>query len=110
VPSHHHHHAAVAHKGASADHLAAASEVFRAAGDVGRLRLLDRLAAGRQCVTELAETFALPMPTISQQLRVLLQAGLVVRTRDGKHQYYELADDHIIDLVRVALAHAGETH
>jgi ArsR family transcriptional regulator len=82
--------------------------VFRAAGDVGRLRLLDRLSAGRQCVSELAEAFAAPMPTVSQQLRILLHAGLVARTRDGKHMYYQLTDDHIIDLVRVALAHASE--
>ena len=88
--------------------LAAASIVFRAAGDVGRLRLLDRLAGGRCCVTELATAFGTPLPTVSQQLRVLLHAGLVVRHREGKHVYYQLADDHVLDLVRAALAHATE--
>jgi ArsR family transcriptional regulator len=92
------------------EHLAAAARVFRAAGDLARLRLLERLADGACCVGELAEAFGVPMPTISHQLRVLHDAGLVRRERDGKHVHYSVADQHVADLILNALAHAGEHH
>jgi ArsR family transcriptional regulator len=32
----------------------------------------------------------------------------VKRRREGKHIYYSLADDHVRELIRAALDHAGE--
>jgi len=86
----------------------AAARVFRAAGDPARLKLLEHLADGSCCVGELAEAFDTPMPTISQQLRILHEAGLVTRRREGKHIHYALADDHVAELIENALAHASE--
>ena len=83
-----------------------AARIFRAAGDGPRLRLLQRLAGGELCVTELAEDD--PLSTVSQRLRVLRMERLVKRRRDGKHIYYSLADDHIADLVQSAIEHAAE--
>jgi DNA-binding transcriptional ArsR family regulator len=86
-----------------------AAGFFRAAGDVARLKLLTRLADGREwCVTELAQAAHVALPTISQQLRLLRAEGLVRRRRVAKHVYYALADDHIRDLLRSALDHATE--
>lgn len=89
--------------------FAAAAGVFRAVGEVGRLRLLARLAGGPWCVSELAEALGEELTTVSQRLRVLRTEGLVVRERDGRHIYYSLADDHIAELIRNALDHAAET-
>ena len=83
-----------------------AAALFRAAGDVSRLKILARLAAGEWCVTELAEAADVGMSTVSQQLRLLRSERLVRRHRDGKHMVYRLADGHIRRLVRVALRHA----
>lgn len=85
-----------------------AAGIFRAVGDVERLRLLTRLSAGERCVTELAGAAGAGLSTISQRLRVLRAEGLVARRREGKHVYYSLADAHVAELVRNALAHAGE--
>ena len=60
------------------------------------------------CVTDLAALTGEGMSTISQRLRVLRSAGLVSRRRDHKHVLYSLADDHIAQLIRSALDHAGE--
>jgi ArsR family transcriptional regulator, lead/cadmium/zinc/bismuth-responsive transcriptional repressor len=87
-----------------------AAALFRAAGDVARLRLLDHLSGGEACVSELAATFDTKMSTLSQQLRVLLAERVVARRREGKHIFYRLADDHVRELVRAALDHAGEVH
>ncbi len=81
-----------------------AAALFRAAGDLARLRLLHRLDAGECCVTELAAKLS----TLSQQLRVLHAERIVKRRREGKHIYYSLADDHVRELIRAALDHAGE--
>jgi ArsR family transcriptional regulator len=85
-----------------------AAALFRAAGDASRLRLLHRLAAGEQCVSELAEASDTKLSTLSQQLRVLRNERIVKRRREGKHIYYSLTDNHVRELIQAALDHAGE--
>ncbi|EYF06327.1 ArsR/SmtB family transcription factor [Chondromyces apiculatus] len=85
-----------------------AAALFRALGDVERLKLLESLAQREVCVTELAETSRARMPTVSQRLRVLRAEGLVVQRREGKHIFYALADQHVVELVHNALQHASE--
>ncbi len=82
--------------------------LFRAAGDASRLRLLERLASGEWCVTELAQAAGTGLSTVSQQLRLLRAEHIVTRRRVGKHIYYSLADRHMTDLIRNALEHAAE--
>jgi ArsR family transcriptional regulator len=60
------------------------------------------------CVTELAASEQESLSTISQRLRVLRSENLIVRRRRGKHINYALADQHVMDLVFNALAHATE--
>ncbi|MEM1029773.1 MAG: metalloregulator ArsR/SmtB family transcription factor [Myxococcota bacterium] len=82
---------------------------FRAAGDPARLRLLHHLSVhGPCCVSEVSAFFGEGMSTISQRLKVLRSERLVTRRRDGKHIYYALADDHVEQIVGMALAHAEE--
>jgi DNA-binding transcriptional ArsR family regulator len=88
--------------------LERASRLFRAIGDPSRLRLLSRLAQGEMCVTELATSEQESLSTISQRLRVLRSENIIVRRRRGKHINYALADQHVMELVFNALAHATE--
>ena len=88
--------------------LERASRLFRAIGDPSRLRILSRLAQGEMCVTELAVCEHESLPTISQRLRVLRAENLITRRRRGKHINYALADQHVMDLIFNALAHATE--
>jgi DNA-binding transcriptional ArsR family regulator len=81
--------------------------MFNALGDRGRLRLMELLFDGEHCVSELAQEMDESLSTISQRLKVLHQAGLVAKRRQGRHIYYALADTHIIELLRNAFAHAG---
>jgi ArsR family transcriptional regulator, lead/cadmium/zinc/bismuth-responsive transcriptional repressor len=88
--------------------LETASRLFRAIGDQARLRLLSKLAQGEMCVTEIAASEGESLSTISQRLRVLRSENIIVRRRRGKHINYGLADQHVMDLVVNALAHASE--
>src|SRR5581483_7663334 len=93
---------------ADAKALERASRLFRAIGEPARLRLLSRLAHVEMCVTELAASEQESLSTISQRLRVLRAENIVIRRRRGKHINYVLADQHVMDLVTNALAHATE--
>lgn len=84
------------------------AELFAALGDPPRLRILALLAQGPACVSDLAADEGESMSTISQRLKVLRSVSLVRRRRQGKHVVYSLADQHVVDLVFNALAHASE--
>lgn len=86
------------------------ARIFRAMGDVSRLRLLSRLSHGPACVGELAAAEQESITTISQRLRILRADNIVQRKRNGKHVLYSLADQHMLNLVFNGLAHASEHH
>jgi ArsR family transcriptional regulator, lead/cadmium/zinc/bismuth-responsive transcriptional repressor len=92
----------------SDEQLERAASIFRAAGDVSRLKLLHRLSEGEWCVTELAEAAGVGLSTVSQQLRLLRAERIVSRRRAGKHIFYSLADAHVSDLIHSAIEHAAE--
>jgi DNA-binding transcriptional ArsR family regulator len=73
-------------------HLDAA---FAALADPTRRAILARLASGEATVMELAEPFEMTQPAISQHLKVLEEAGLVVRRVDGTKRPRRLAKEGI---------------
>lgn len=85
-----------------------AVRLFRALGDASRLRTLELLMEREACVSELAKASAEQVSTVSHRLRLLRAEGLVRRRRDGRHIYYSVADEHVMQLVNNALEHADE--
>ena len=65
-------------------------DVFRAVADPTRREMLDRLAVEDLPVTELAESFRMSLPAVSQHLKVLREAGLVKDRREGRQHVYTL--------------------
>ncbi|UCH52997.1 MAG: winged helix-turn-helix transcriptional regulator [Pseudomonadota bacterium] len=63
---------------------AALDLTFAALADRTRRAILARLAHGEASVTELAQPFDMSLPAVSKHLRVLEEAGLLARTRDGR--------------------------
>ena len=59
---------------------------FAALADATRRAILLRLVEGERTVNELAAPFEISLPAISRHLKVLEQASLIVRTRDGQHR------------------------
>ena len=60
------------------------SRTFSALADPTRRAILTRLAHGEATVNELAEPFPISLPAVSRHLKVLEQAGLVVRGREAQ--------------------------
>lgn len=64
---------------------------FAALADPTRRAILARLALGEATVGELTEPFEMTQPAISQHLRVLEEAGLIVQRVDGARRPRRLA-------------------
>ena len=63
------------------------SRTFGALADPTRRRILEHLAQGDRCVTDLARPHRMSLPAVSKHLRVLERAGLIRRQRCGRiHQ------------------------
>ena len=74
---------------AEADQVAAA---FKVLADPARVRLLSLIASRPEtCVCELVDPSGLSQPTVSHHLKVLHDAGLVERRKEGTWVYYRLA-------------------
>lgn len=66
-------------------------QAFAALADPTRRAILARLALGEATVMELAEPFDMTQPAVSQHLKVLEDAGLVVHRVEGSKRPRRLA-------------------
>ena len=71
---------------------ARALSVLRAAGEVTRLRILALLAAGELNVKDLTQILGQSQPRISRHLKLLADAGLIGRFREGSWVFFRLAE------------------
>ena len=76
-----------------------ACATLAALANENRLLLLCQLCSGEKCVGELEAALDLHQPTLSQQLAVLRNEGLVATRRDGQRIYYSIADERVVALI-----------
>lgn len=76
---------------------------FRLLGHPVRLQILDLLRRNPECVCHLEATLNRPQPYISQQLRLLREAGVIADTKDGLNVYYRLVDPTVAALLNSTL-------
>ena len=77
------------------------AELFRALAHPTRLYILEALAREEACVCHLTTLLQQRQANISQHLMVLRAAGLVQDRKDGVLVYYRLADQRVIEAVRL---------
>ncbi len=66
---------------------------LRAAGETTRLRILALCAQGELTVTELTQILGQSQPRVSRHLKLLCDAGLLERLREGTWAFYRLAEE-----------------
>src|SRR5688572_28129504 len=64
---------------------------LRAAGEVTRLRLLALCAERDLSVSDLATAIGQSEPRVSRHLKILSEAGLIARVRQGQWVHYQLS-------------------
>lgn len=67
------------------------SDIFSALGDANRLKIIKLLASDRDlCVSEVASEVGITVAGISQHMKILEKAGLVVPQRKGQKICYRI--------------------
>jgi DNA-binding transcriptional ArsR family regulator len=89
--------------------LPALAEVFGLLADLGRLRILLTLRDGEANVGQLSVRCLLSESATSHALRLLRSHGVVCVRRSGRLAFYSLADQHVRDLLDIAVAHTEHT-
>lgn len=80
---------------------------FALLADQTRVRMLSALAIAPLCVTDLARVLQLNQTTVSHQLRLLRDVGIVERTRFGKILKYKIANPKINEILLVGVEYLG---
>ncbi|HUZ19854.1 MAG TPA: metalloregulator ArsR/SmtB family transcription factor [Acidimicrobiales bacterium] len=90
------------------DRIAGAAALMKALASPLRLAIVVELQAGARCVHELQAALGaagrtVSQPLMSQHLKVLRDAGLVVPTRRAQEMAYALVDGRVTNLVDDAM-------
>jgi DNA-binding transcriptional ArsR family regulator len=81
-------------------HAGEACALLKVLSNTDRLMLLCCMGAERRNVGELEAATSIHQPSLSQQLAVLRQEGLVVTEKEGKYVYYRLSDPRALRLMQ----------
>ena len=84
------------------------AELYKIFGDSTRIKILYVLLEAEMCVCDIAVLLDMTKSAVSHQLKVLRDNNLVKFQKKGKHAYYSLADDHVKEILDVALEHINE--
>ena len=71
------------------------AKVLKAISDPKRLRIVDMLSCGELCACKILEAFRITQPTLSHDMKVLVEAGIVSDRREGKNTYYALRSERL---------------
>ena len=81
------------------------AELFRAMSDPSRLRILAALLEAELNVGAIAAQVDMSESAVSHHLRGLRQMRLVRADKQGREVYYQLDDDHVVELFKLGLEH-----
>ena len=84
-------------------------QLFKALADENRAKIAYSLCQDEElCVCDIANIIGASVATTSHHLRTLYKQGIVKYRKEGKLAFYSLDDDHIKQLIMIALAHDKE--
>ncbi|MDD4163456.1 MAG: metalloregulator ArsR/SmtB family transcription factor [Methanothrix sp.] len=82
--------------------LTAEMKVFKAIADATRLKILKLLSSGELCIGELMLALKRPQSSISHNLSILEDAGLVKERKEGKWCRYRISNGTVTDMLSLA--------
>lgn len=74
------------------------ANLFRAFAESTRLSILQELKSGELSVSEIVDRLTTSQANVSKQLKLLHDAGLVIRRKQGTQVLYQIADPMVFEL------------
>ncbi|MCM3089003.1 metalloregulator ArsR/SmtB family transcription factor [Bhargavaea ginsengi] len=94
---------------AKIDQVSGVEMIFKALSDATRLKIAYALTLEKElCVCDVANIIGATTATASHHLRLLRNMGLARYRKEGKMVFYSLEDDHVRQLVSIAMIHEKE--
>ena len=87
--------------------LAQAAECLKTLAHPHRLRMIQMLIRSRYTVGELAEACGIPSHMASEHLRLMQRCGFLSSEKEGRKAFYQIAEPHLVDLMRCVEARFG---
>jgi len=66
------------------------AKIFKVLSDPKRLKIIDMLSGGELCACKIQAEFNVTQPTLSHDMKLLCDAGLVFARKEGKWTHYRL--------------------
>lgn len=85
------------------------SEFLGVLADTNRLRILSLLALQEMCVGDIAAALDMNESAVSHQLRILRTNRLASYRKQGRHVFYRLQDEHVLNFYQAVVEHLDET-
>ncbi len=88
--------------------LADMANFFSVFGDVTRLKMLSALSVEELCVSDISTILDLNQTTVSHQLKILRDAGMVAFRREGKIIYYRIINKFVQEVMLMGASYICE--
>lgn len=76
------------------------AKIFKVFSDPKRLKIINMLSNGELCACKILEEFQITQPTLSHDMKLLCDIGLVTARREGKWTHYSLNTDKMNEIYK----------
>ncbi|EOD00293.1 ArsR/SmtB family transcription factor [Caldisalinibacter kiritimatiensis] len=76
-------------------------KILKALAHPIRLKIVKKLSEGTLCVCELNADVEFSQSNLSQHLRVLKDAGIVISERDGSKILYSIKNEKVLEVIKL---------
>jgi len=76
-------------------------KILKALADETRLKIVLLIGAGEICACKVVPFTKKAQPTVSQHLKILVEAGVLSQRREGKNIFYRIKDTKALKLIKM---------
>lgn len=78
------------------------TKIYKALSHPARLEIVKKLAVGERCVCELFDESEFTQPNISQHLKVLKDANILISERNSNKLMYSIKHREVLDILTLS--------
>lgn len=77
-------------------------KIFKALAHPIRLKIIKKLSKGEMCVCKLNQDVEFSQSNLSQHLKILREAGILIGRKDGMWTHYSITNEKILEIIEIA--------